>query len=130
MMTIELTLLIWSAVLALAYVAVQSLAALRDYGPDYASSQRDGEPPAGKWAGRGQRALRNFLETYSIFIALAVAVELTGRSDSLTQWGAHIWFWARWAYIPAYFTEVRYLRSGIWALSMLGLVLLFIGVAF
>ncbi|ODT82778.1 MAG: hypothetical protein ABS76_06905 [Pelagibacterium sp. SCN 64-44] len=129
-MSIELTLLIWSAALACAYVLVQSTAYRLDYGVRFAGSQRDNERPPNKWAGRGERALRNFLETYGIFIALAVATELSGRSDALTQWGAQIWFWARWAYLPAYFVDIPFLRSAIWTVSAIGLIVLFVGVAF
>lgn len=129
-MTLELTLLIWSAALAAAYVVVQSTAYRLDYGLMFAGSQRDNERPPNKWAARGNRALRNFLETYGIFIALAVATELSGRSDGLTQWGAQLWFWSRWVYLPAYFIDVPFMRSAVWTVSLLGLVLLFIGVAF
>lgn len=129
-MSTELTFLIWSAALAFAYVLVQSTAYRLDYGLLHAGSQRDNERAPNKWAGRGNRALRNFLETYGVFIALAVATELSGRSDGLTQWGTQIWFWARWVYIPAYFIDVPFVRSGVWTVSMLGLILLFVGVAF
>lgn len=129
-MSIELTMLIWSAVLALAYVLVQSTAYRLDYGVLFAGSQRDDERPPNKWAARGERALRNFLETYGIFIALALATELSGRSDTLSQWGAQMWFWARWAYLPAYFIDIPLMRSAFWMVSLIGLVLMFVGVAF
>ncbi len=129
-MSIELTFLIWSTVLAVAYIIVQSTAYRLDYGVLFAGTARDGERTPNKWTGRGNRALRNFLETYAVFIALAVATELSGRSDGLTQWGVQIWFWARWAYLPAYFIDIPFLRSGIWTVSAVGLGMLFIGVAF
>ncbi len=130
-MSIELTLLVWSAVLALGYLGVQSTLYRMDYGLLHAGSQRDNERPPNKWTVRGQRALSNFLETYGIFIALAVATELSGRSDGLTQWGSQIYFWARWAYLPAYFIDVvPLLRSSIWTVSMVGLAMFFVGVAF
>ncbi len=129
-MSVELNLLVWSAVLAFAYVLVQSTVYRLDYGLWHAGSQRDGERVPNKWTARGNRALRNFLETYGVFIALVVATELSGRSDALTQWGAQIWFWARWAYLPAYFIDVPLMRSGIWLTSLVGLILLFVGVAF
>lgn len=129
-MSIELTLLVWSVILAGAYIGVQSTLYRIDYGVAHANGQRDDERPPNKWTLRGQRALGNFLETYSIFIALAVATELSGRSDGLTQWGAQIWFWARWAYLPAYFIDIRQMRSLIWTISLVGLLLMFAGVAF
>lgn len=129
-MTIELTLLIWSAAVAVAYIVVQSTLYRMDYGVVHAGTQRDNERAPNKWTVRGNNALRNFLETYAIFIALAVATELAGRSDGFTQWGAQIWFWARVAYLPAYFIDIPFLRSSIWFISAIGLLLLFIGVAF
>lgn len=130
-MSIELTLLVWSAVLALAYLSVQSALYRMDYGVKHAGTQRDNERPPNRLTMRGERALKNFLETYAVFVALAVATELSGRSDGLTQWGAQIWFWSRWAYLPAYFIDVvPLLRSAIWCVSMIGMAMLFIGVAF
>ncbi|KKB07336.1 MAPEG family protein [Devosia chinhatensis] len=129
-MSIELTLLIWSAALAFAYLLVQSTAYRLDYGLMHAGSQRDNERKPNKWAARGNRALRNFLETYGVFIALAVATEVSGRSDWLTQWGTQIWFWSRWVYLPAYFIDIPFLRSAVWSVSLVGLFLLFVGVAF
>lgn len=129
-MTIELTLLIWSAALAFAYLGVQLTLYRLDYGLEHANSQRDHERPPNKWTVRGQRALSNFLETYAVFVGLAAATVLSGRSDALTQSGAVIWFAARWAYLPAYFIDIRQLRSSIWTFSFIGLVMMFAGVAF
>lgn len=132
-MSIELTLLIWSAVIAFAYIGVQSTLLRADFGVKYANSQRDQDPPPpNKWNKRGQKALSNFLETYAVFVALAVATELSGRSDNLTVWGAHMYFWARIAYLPAYFIDVGtlQLRSLVWVISLIGLLLMFFGVAF
>ena len=129
-MSIELTYLIWSVALAFLYLIVQSTLYRMDYGVEFAGSQRDYEREPNKWTVRGQRALSNFLETYAVFIALVVATELSGRSDGLTQWGAHIWFWSRLFYLPAYFIDIRFLRSGIWTISAIGLLVMFVGVAF
>jgi uncharacterized MAPEG superfamily protein len=129
-MSVELTLLVWSVALAVAYLVVQSTAYRLDYGIVHAGTQRDHERPPNKWAARGNRALRNFLETYGIFIALVVATELSGRSDGLTQWGGQIWFWARWAYLPSYFIDVPLMRSTFWLVSAGGLAAMFVGVAF
>jgi uncharacterized MAPEG superfamily protein len=130
-MSIELSLLVWSAALALLYLFVQATFYRLDYGVDYANSQRDDAPPApGKWNARAQKALINFLETYGVFIALAVATELSGRSDDLTRWGAMVWFGARLVYLPAYFIDIKQLRSLVWMVSLVGLVLMLIGVAF
>jgi uncharacterized MAPEG superfamily protein len=129
-MSVEMTLLIWSTAVAAAYIAAQSVVYRLDYGVIFAGSARDNERAPGIMAARGAKALHNFLETYGIFIALAVASVLTERSNGLTQWGAQIWFWMRLIYLPAYLSGIPFLRSGIWMISAIGLIMLFVGIAF
>lgn len=129
-MSIEMTLLIWSTAVAAAYIVVQSAFYRLDHGVIYAGSARDNERAPNILNARADKALRNFLETYGLFIALAVATELTGRSDGLTQWGGAIWLAMRVLYLPAYISGIPFLRSGIWMVSAAGLVMMFVGVAF
>lgn len=126
-MSVELTLLVWSTVLLGAYLSTQAILWRIQKGWVYSSTARDDEPPANVLTARGNKALRNFLETYGVFIALAVATELSGRSDDLTRWGAHIWFWSRWVYLPLYVFGVLYWRSLVWNVAGIGLGLMFIG---
>ncbi len=129
-MSLELTLLVWSKLVFALYMGVQSTLYRVQYGVRYANSARDGEAPQNKMTARSDKALRNFLETYGVFIALAVATELSGRSDMFTQWGAIIWFVARLVYLPLYVTGVQDIRSLVWFISFIGLISMFIGVAF
>ncbi len=127
-MSLELTYLIWSAALGFVYLNTQALLFRVQVGIRAANNQRDSDPPSNLWTARGERALRNFLESYAIFVALAVATELSGRSDALTQWGCHLYFWARAVYLPLYVFGISPARSIVWTLSAIGLTLLFIGV--
>lgn len=129
-MSIELTLLIWSTTLFAAYIGVQSTLYRMQHGIIFANTGRDNEAPPNPMNARGEKALRNLLETYAVFVALAVATELSGRSDVLTQVGAHLYFWARWAYLPLYILAVPQIRSLVWLISAIGLMLMFFGVAF
>jgi uncharacterized MAPEG superfamily protein len=129
-MSIELTLLIWSTTLFGFYLGVQSLLYRYDVGIWLSSGPRDEEPDLRPLTRRADKALRNLIETYGVFVALAVAIELSGRSDAMTQWGANLYFWARWAYLPAYLSGIRYLRSMIWLVIDAGLILMFFGVLF
>ncbi len=126
-MTIELTLLIWSTTLVGGYILVQSTLYRMQHGIRFANSNRDNEAPPNIWNQRADKAVRNLLETYAVFVALAVAVELSGRSDALTVWGAHLYFWSRWVYLPLYIYGVQYIRSLVWLVSALGLMLMFAG---
>lgn len=130
-MSIELTYLVWSALLVVAYIAAQSLLYHKEFGSRYVAGPRDEDKQeSSPLTGRGERALRNLLETYAVFVALALATEISGRSDGLTQWGAALYFWARWVYLPLYIAGIPYFRSLVWLVSLVGLALLFVGVAF
>lgn len=129
-MSIELALLVWSTTLFGFYIGVQSILYRLQHGIWFAGSGRDHEVPPDIWNARAQKALRNLIETYGVFVALAVATELSGRSDGLTQWGAQLYFWARWVYLPLYLSGVQYVRSLVWLVAASGLTLMFFGVAF
>ena len=112
------------------YLSAQALAYRFQHGFIYSATARDNEKPPNRLTGRATRALRNFLETYPAFIALAVATELSGRSDALTQWGTLIYIWARVPYLALYLTGVIYIRSLVWCVASGGLALMFFGVVF
>ena len=130
-MSLELTLLIWSPVLLALYLGLQAILYRMAYGIRFVAGPRDDEPPArNPYLQRSDKALRNFLETYGAYVALSVAIELSHRADSLTHWGAALWFMARILYLPLYLLGLPYLRSLVWLVSALGLALMFFGVAF
>ncbi len=126
-MTLETAYLIWSAGLGLVYLSVQAGLYRRQIGIAEANNTRDNEPAPDLMSGRGNRALRNFLETYAIFAALAAGVSLTGGSNWMTQWGCHLYFWARVVYLPLYVFGISPARSYVWSISFVGLILLFVG---
>ena len=79
-------------------------------------------------AARLDRAFRNFMETFPFFAAVILAAHLAGREGAMTAWGAQLYFWARVVYLPLYAAGVPWLRSIVWAVSMLGLVLVLLAV--
>ncbi len=126
-MPTELTLLGASTILLFAHVMIQGQTATRDRGLAWNAGPRDGEQtPLGPLAGRAARALANFQETYPAFIALTLALTVTGQTGGLGATGAIVWFAARIAYIPLYLLGVPYVRSLAWLLSILGLLLMLI----
>jgi uncharacterized MAPEG superfamily protein len=120
----ELTLLGWSVVLFFVYMIVQAATALRDTGAAYNAGPRDAGKPLGVLAGRAQRSFENFKETYPLFIALTLALSVSGRAGGLADTGAWLWFGARIVYIPLYLAGIPWLRSLCWGVGLVGLVMM------
>lgn len=123
----ELIVLGWSVVLLALLIALQSQLSTFERGLGWNAGPRDdAKEPLGPIAGRAERALKNFLETYPAFIGLALALAVSGRTGGLGALGAWLWFGARVAHVPLYLFGVTYVRSLAWALSAAGLGLMLI----
>jgi len=121
-MTLELKLLVWSAVLALVQMLVALLAAIVQVGLMALVGNRENLPAFAGWAGRAQRAHRNMLESLTIFGALVLVAQVAGKSNAVTALGAQLFFWGRLAYAPVYVIGIPWLRTGLWAASFVGLL--------
>jgi uncharacterized MAPEG superfamily protein len=122
----EVWVLGWSAILLLVQICLQAVSTY-DLGPAYLLGPRDEERRSGNvLAGRFERALRNMLETYPAFIAIVLALVITGKTGGIAATGAWIWLSARIAYVPVYALGVPVVRTALWLASALGLVLMLI----
>jgi uncharacterized MAPEG superfamily protein len=124
--TTELTVLGWSVVLLLVQVVLQASAAL-DLGPRYLFGPRD-EKRESKViaAGRLNRALKNFLETYPAFIALALGLIVAGKAGGIGATGAWLWLVARVVYVALYAAGIPVIRTIVWFLSIVGLAMMLV----
>ncbi|MCP1375874.1 MAPEG family protein [Dyella lutea] len=123
-MTIELTMLVWSMVLGLIHVAVAATLSTARRGLRWNAGNRDGEVAALTGAAaRAARASTNFQETFPFFAAAVLAVLVAQRADAHTALGAQLYFWARLAYLPVYVVGIPYLRTVVWAVSLVGLLM-------
>jgi uncharacterized MAPEG superfamily protein len=123
-MTTELNMLVWSVVLGLVQIAIATTFSFGQRGLGWVLSPRDTTPPLTGVAGRLDRARANFLETFPLFVATVLAAQLLQRHDAMTILGAQLYFWARIVYVPIYAAGIPYLRTLIWATSIVGIVLL------
>ncbi len=128
-MTIELKLLGWTLVLALVQVLLPSQFRDRETGRTYNVGPRDDPgPPLGRVTGRLQRAQRNLFETLPVFGLAVLVAHVTSREGALTFWGAWLYFVARIVYVPLYARGIPYVRSAVWLVSFVGVLLVLLAV--
>ena len=128
-MTIELRMLICSVVLGFVHIVAASHAASLQRGYRWTAGARDGEvAPLAGVAGRLDRALRNFSETFPMFAASVFAAYAAGRHNALTESGAVLYFVARLIYLPLYALGVPLVRSLVWNVAALGIALMLLAV--
>lgn len=124
-MPVELKMLGWSIVLGLVYVLLATVLSLPRRGLAWNVGNRDdGGAPLTGVAARAERASRNFLETFAFFAAAVLAVVVSQRINASTALGAQLYFWARVVYLPVYVVGIPYLRTAVWAVSVVGIVML------
>ena len=80
---------------------------------------RDNLKDATPMGGRAERAAKNSIEAAVFFVPLALIANAAGLGTEAMQ-GAQIAFWARVAYVPIYIAGVKYLRSLIWIVGVVG----------
>jgi uncharacterized MAPEG superfamily protein len=120
----ELAYLGLSVVLLLVIISVQSFALKAQVGNEYTVGSRDAGLPSAGLAARAERALRNFLETFVAFAAVALALELSGKGDWWSWLGAALYFWGRVAHFPLYLAGVPWLRTFAWNIATLGIAVM------
>lgn len=121
--------LTFSVVLGIVQIIASSHAASFQRGYRWTAGSRDEEtPPLRGMAGRLDRALRNFLETFPLFAAVVLVAHVSDTHNSLTEWGAWLYFWARVAYFPLYAAGVPLIRSLVWNAATVGILLIIFAV--
>jgi uncharacterized MAPEG superfamily protein len=123
-MTTELLMLALSVVLGFVHITVSAIATTAQYGSRWNLSARDASMPSlGLIAGRLQRASHNFLETFPLFAVAVLIADATNRHDWMAVGGSQIYFYARVIYLPIYAAGIPAVRTVVWSVSTLGIVM-------
>ena len=125
-MRVELYLLVWSVALTFAQCLIAVVGAMQQVGLPTLAGNREGLPAITGWAGRAERAHRNMLQSLVLFTGLVLVAQATGKFDATTALGAQLFFWARLAYAAVYVIGLPWIRTAVWSVSVLGLVLIFV----
>ncbi|OHV82107.1 MAPEG family protein [Rhizobium sp. LCM 4573] len=120
-----LILLALSVFLLLFHIGLQGMLATMELGVAWNAGPRDeGREPKGVLAGRAARASGNYRETYPVFVGLLLALTFTGDMSGMGLIGATVWLVARIVYIPLYLAGIPYIRSLVWLIGIVGLLMM------
>jgi len=126
---IEIVLLAATLILAIVNLFWAANARTKQYGVEWNMGARDEAlPPLQPLPGRLLRAQANLMETLPLFAAAVLAATVVGRLGALTAWGAHLYFFGRLVYLPLYAAGIPRIRTLVWMVSLLGLLLVIAGI--
>jgi uncharacterized MAPEG superfamily protein len=126
-MTNTLAYVVYMAIVTWLTALIASLIRARGWtmsGMKLAVGNRENMPEPTALAGRAERTARNTLENFVLFAALVLTAHAAGMTDHRVELGAETFFWARIVYIPIYIAGITYVRTAVWAVSIVGLVLI------
>lgn len=128
-MPTELEYLVASVGLFIVMIVVQALIGLMSgHSPKFLAGPRDGMEDKTLKAQRARRANANMIEGMLLFVPLVLVAAHLGRFNEMTALGAALFFWGRLAYAPLYWLGVPWLRTLAWAVSILGILMIFLQV--
>ena len=93
----------------------------KDISMDYLFSSRDKEIKYSPYFDRSNRAFKNLLQTLPIFIILFF-LSFFNQIDNFNL--ALLWILIRFFYIPVYILGLKYIRTFIWMISFIILILM------
>ncbi len=125
-MPLEIKLLIWSVALAAIQTSIAAFGTVTQAGLPAGVGNRENMQPFTGWVGRAHRAHRNMLESLVLFAILILIAQAFGKFDAKTMLGAELFFGARVAYALVYLAGIPWLRTLIWAVSVVGLLTIFL----
>ena len=123
-MKLEFIMLGATIVLALVNIMWAGNVRTKQYGSEWNMGARDGEmPPLNPLAGRLLRAQDNLYETLPLFIAAVLGAAFLDRLGWKTEVGASLYFIGRLIYLPLYAAGIPKIRTLIFGVSLVGLIL-------
>ena len=124
-MTVELTMLAYSAGLLFLLVMVQAFAGIRSVGAVPLANSRDDLPPAKGFHARMLRVVDNHREGLTIFAPLVLIAAVAHVSNGVTVLGAQLFFYSRVVHAGLYLLGAPMIRPLAWAVGLAGTVMIF-----
>ncbi len=116
-MTFELWIWLSAALLGLVHMTAASFTFKAQVGNRYTVGAREENLQPTAMAARMHRAQQNFLETFAVFSACVVIVNLSDSYGSFSYWGSILYLSGRILFLPLYAAGVPWLRTFSWNLA-------------
>jgi uncharacterized MAPEG superfamily protein len=125
-MSIELTMLALSVALLFVLVQIQATAGVQAQGLWVMAGHRDVTKEPSVWQARTKRCVDNHREGLIMFAPLVLIAADVGVSNTLTIWGAQLFFYSRVAHAVVYLAGLPYIRPVFWTVGLVGTIMVFL----
>jgi uncharacterized MAPEG superfamily protein len=123
-MTVELTMLAYSAALLLVLILLQAMVGIGQYGVVPLAGPRDDLGPPKPLTARAKRIVDNHREGLTVFAPLVLIAAVAGIHTAKTVLGAELFFYSRLAHAIIYLTGLPLVRPLAWAVGLAGTLLI------
>jgi len=115
---------VYSVVILLIVIAVQASTGLLNNGLKWGVGARDTSKDPTTFQGRALRTVDNHKESMLLFVPLALAAYAMGLSGDMITKGVWLYLIGRAVYPLTYWTGLPYARTLVWAVSIVGILLI------
>lgn len=122
-MGVELTMLVYSVILAFVLIMIPATLRIFQYGLVSGVGNRADPRPLSGWGGRADRASANMLESLPLFAILVLVVHLMAANNHNTALGAQLFFLGRLAHAVVYILGITWVRTLVWLVAVVGMVM-------
>ena len=122
-MSVELTMLTYSVILAFLLIMIPANLRIMQYGLAAGVGNRDEPRPLSGWGARSDRASANMLENLPLFAILVLVAHAAGVSNANTVMGAQLFFLGRLAHAVIYILGIAWLRTLAYLVAVAGMVM-------
>lgn len=123
-MVVELWIVLASVGILIAGILFQAVVGTADNGPTRQLGPRDTAGKPSVLSGRGERAVRNQVESLAMFAPVVMVAQFADVHTAMTVLGAQIYLISRVLYMPLYWLGVPVLRTLAFFGGVVGMVMI------
>lgn len=123
-MTTDLWMLAASVLLTWLLIMADAGPKIVGNGMTWASGNREETPEQKGLPARIGRTSANMQENLPLFGLLVLVVHVSGNADATSALGAQVFFAARVAHAAVYIAGIAYVRTALWAVSIVGMFMI------